>query len=41
VLPAAATSTRKQLEDRLGPSQAADIRQNMETLLQEAMKVQR
>ena len=32
---------RKQLEDRLGPSEAADVRQNMETVLQQAIKVER
>jgi tetratricopeptide (TPR) repeat protein len=41
VLPAAAANTRKQLEDRLGPSEAADVRQNMETVLQQAIKVER
>jgi len=41
VLPPAADTTRKQLEDRLGASEAADIRQNMEAVLQEAMKVER
>jgi tetratricopeptide (TPR) repeat protein len=40
VLPPTEASDRKQVEDRLNPTEAASIRQNMDPLLQQAMKVQ-
>ncbi len=41
VLPPEASSIRNQMIDRLGSNEAASVRQNLDTVLQEAMKIDR